>query len=121
MSIRELLNKISVYVLLKTGAQSWAQPSLKLAFIISERILDLGWLENIILYHLVLDVYSEGSGKVCQRRGFYCPLNIKYDLGGSLSLQKSALLQMEYILLGKFLQHLQADVFEMSGVAQYFC
>lgn len=35
---------------------------------------------------------------------FYCPLNIKYDLGGSLYLQKSAVLQMEYILLGKFLQ-----------------
>lgn len=52
---------------------------------------------------------------------FYRPLNIKYDLGGSLSLQKSAVLQMEYILLGKFLQQLQADVFEMSGVDQYFC
>lgn len=57
---------------------------------------------------------------MCQRRGFYCLLNIKYDLGGNLSLQKSALLQMEYII-GKFLQHLQADVFEVSGVGQYFC
>lgn len=53
---------------------------------------------------------------------FYPPLNVKYDLGGSLSsLQISAILQMEYILLGKFLQQLQADVFVMSQVGQYFC
>lgn len=62
------------------------------------------------------------SGKVCGKEFFCCcPPKIKYDLGGSVSLQKSAVLHMEYILLGKFLQQLQADVFEMSGVGQYFC